>query len=121
MTFPVKCPRIEEAPECGRVRAETMIANALACRVTGTAPLGRLLGAWHTELLAYFDADGASNDPHEAISLWTDTTRHTGHGSRNFDNCRVRLLLVHGASLAITSTPGQKTRPRFVAESQLLL
>jgi hypothetical protein len=75
MTFPVKGPRIEEAPECG-VRAETMIATR----------------AGHTELLAYFDADRASNDP--------------------------RLLLAHSASLAIRTTHGQKTRPRFVTESQ---
>ncbi len=37
-----------------------MIANALACRVTETARLGRLLRAWRTELPAYFDAN--SND-----------------------------------------------------------
>jgi hypothetical protein len=88
--------------------------------VTETAPLV-LLGASHTELLAYFDADGASNDPHEAINLWIDATRRTGHGSRNFDNYRLRLLLAHSASLAIRSAHGQKTHPRFVTESQFFV
>ena len=107
MTFPVKGLRIEEAPECG-VRTEAMIANARVCRVTETAPWV-LLGASHIELLAYFDADGASNDPHEAINLWIDATHRTGHGSHNFDNYRLRLLLAHSASLAIRSAHGQKT------------
>jgi hypothetical protein len=115
MTFPVKGLRIEEAPECG-VRTEAMIANARVCRVTETAPWV-LLGASHIELLAYFDADGASNDPHEAINLWIDATHRTGHGSHNFDNYRPRLLLAHSASLAIRNTRSED-RPRFVTESQ---
>ena len=61
MTLPVKGPKIEEAPKCGRVRPEAT-ANALACRVTDTAPLGRLLGTWRTELLACFDTGSASNE-----------------------------------------------------------
>jgi hypothetical protein len=43
--------------------------------------------------LAYFDTDGISNGPTEAINLLIEKIKCVGHGFRNFDNYRLRLLL----------------------------
>ncbi len=59
---------------------------------------------------------GASNGPTEAINLLIETTRRTGHGFRNFDNYRLRLLLAHGDTACDHGTPRIRgPRPRFVA------
>ena len=46
-----------------------------------------------TELLAYFDTGGVSNGPTEAMNLLIKKIKRVGHGFRNFDNYRLRLLL----------------------------
>lgn len=53
----------------------------------------RTLDSWRTELLAYFDTDGLSNGPTEAINALIKKVKKVGHGYRNFDNYRLRLLL----------------------------
>ena len=55
--------------------------------------LARTIDSWHTELLAYFDTGGVSNGPTEAINLLIKKIKRVGHGFRNFDNYRLRLLL----------------------------
>jgi transposase len=78
--------------------------------------LARTIDAWRVELLAYFDTGGVSNGPTEAINLLIKKIKRTGHGFRNFDNYRLRLLLHCGVDW---HTP-QPTRirgrlPRLVA------
>jgi transposase len=58
--------------------------------------LGRTIDAWRPELLAYFDTGGISNGPTEAMNLLIKKVKRTGHGFRNFDNYRLRLLLYCG-------------------------
>jgi transposase len=55
--------------------------------------LARTLDAWRGELLAYFDTDGVSNGPTEAMNALIKKIKRIGHGFRNFDNYRLRLLL----------------------------
>lgn len=55
--------------------------------------LARTIDAWRTELLAYFDTGGASNGPTEATNSLIKKVKRVGHGFRNFDNYRLRLLL----------------------------
>jgi len=55
--------------------------------------LARTIDAWRAEFLAYFDTGGVSNGPTEAINLLIKKINRVGHGFRNFDNYRTRLLL----------------------------
>jgi transposase len=78
--------------------------------------LARTIDGWRGELLAYFDTGGVSNGPAEAINLLIKKIKRIGHGFRNFDNYRLRLLLHCGTDW---QTP-QPTRirgrlPRLVA------
>jgi len=81
------------------------------------ARLGRTLRSWHDELIAYFTTDRAtSNGPTEAINLLIETSRRAGHGFRNFDNYRLRLLLAHGTTTCDHGAPRiRRLRPSFVA------
>jgi transposase len=66
------------------------------CADAGVPELIRLAGtidAWRAELLAYFDTGGVSNGPTEAVNLLIKKIKRVGHGFRNFDNYRLRLLL----------------------------
>jgi transposase len=55
--------------------------------------LARTIDTWRPELLAYFETCGTSNGPTEAMNLLIKKVKRTGHGFRNFDNYRLRLLL----------------------------
>jgi transposase len=78
--------------------------------------LARTIDAWRTELLAYFDTGGISNGPTEAINLLIKKIKRVGHGFRNFDNYRLRLLLHCGVDWdTIRATPIRGRLPRLVA------
>jgi transposase len=53
---------------------------------------------WQAEVLAYFTTGGASNGPTEAVNLLIKKIKRVGHGFRNFDNYRLRLLLHCGVT-----------------------
>jgi transposase len=55
--------------------------------------LARTLDSWREELLAYFDTGGVSNGPTEAVNGLIKKIKRIGHGYRNFNNYRLRLLL----------------------------
>jgi transposase len=55
--------------------------------------LASTIDAWRAELLAYFDTGGVSNGPTEAMNALIKKIKRVGHGFRNFDNYRLRLLL----------------------------
>ena len=78
--------------------------------------LARTTDSWHTELLAYFDTGGVSNGPTEAINPLIKKIKRVGHGFRNFDNYRLRLLLHCGVDWdTIPATPIRGRLPRSVA------
>ncbi len=60
--------------------------------------LARTIDSWRTELLAYFDTGGVSNGPTEATNLLIKKVKRSGHGFRNLNNYRLRLLLHCGVT-----------------------
>jgi Transposase len=67
----------------------------------GVAELSRLartVRAWEGEILAWHATQGCSNGPTEAVNLLIKKVKRVGHGFRNFDNYRLRLLLHCGVT-----------------------
>jgi transposase len=86
--------------------------------------LARTLDAWVDELLAYWTTvgrRGVSNGPTEATNALIKKVKRVGHGFRNFDNYRLRLLLAVGLDWrtvhwqAAPATPIRGRSPRLVA------
>ena len=72
--------------------------------------LARTLDAWRDELLTYFDTDGVSNGPTEAINGLIKKIKRVGHGFRNFTNYRLRLLLHCGVDWQTPPTTALRGR-----------
>ena len=78
--------------------------------------LARTIDSWHAEFLAYFDTGGVSNGPTEAVNLLIKKIKRVGHGFRNFNNYRLRLLLHCGVDWnTIRATPIRGRLPRSAA------
>jgi transposase len=78
--------------------------------------LARTVRAWEAELLAWHATGGCSNGPTEAINLLIKKVKRVGHGFRNFDNYRLRLLLHCGVTWQTSHTARLRGHPpRFVA------
>jgi transposase len=78
--------------------------------------LARTLDAWREELLAYFDTGGVSNGPTEAVNGLIKKIKRIGHGYRNFNNYRLRLLLYCGVDWHTPAvTPIRGRLPRLAA------
>lgn len=86
----------------GRADAEQRLHRWLTFCANSTVPeLHRLAGtidSWREELLAYFDTGGISNGPTEATNLLIKKVKRSGHGFRNLNNYRLRLLLHCGVT-----------------------
>jgi transposase len=79
------------------------------------ATLAATVRAWQDQILAYHST-GQSNGPTEAVNLLIEKVRRIGHGYRNFDNYRLRLLLRCGVTWH--HLPANRIRgrqPRLVA------
>jgi transposase len=103
-----------------RPRAEQALSRWLSyCTDSHIPELARLattINSWRHELLAYFTTGGISNGPTEAINLLIKKIKRVGHGFRNFDNYRLRLLLHCGVDWdTIRATPIRGRLPRSVA------
>ncbi|HEY6378608.1 MAG TPA: transposase [Candidatus Dormibacteraeota bacterium] len=69
-----------------------------------------------SEQLACFATGGLSNGPTEATNLLIEKVRRVGHGYRNLDNYRLRLLLYCAVDWQIpVTTPIRGRLPRLVA------
>jgi transposase len=78
--------------------------------------LARTLDTWREELLAYFDTGGVSNGPTEAVNGLIKKIKRIGHGYRNFNNYRLRLLLHCGVQWNTPAvTPIRGRLPRLAA------
>jgi transposase len=78
--------------------------------------LARTLTMWRNEFLAYFSTGRISNGPTEAVNLLIKKILPVGHGFRNFDNYRLRLLLHCGITWQHhTPTPLRGRLPRLAA------
>jgi transposase len=106
--------------ETTRERAETRLLAWFTSIAEHEVPeltrLARTIDAWREELLAYFDTGGVSNGPTEAINALIKKVKRVGHGYRNFDNYRLRLLLHCGVTWQTqTTTPIRGRLPRLAA------
>lgn len=68
------------------------------CPIAEVARLGRTLRQWRSQILAYFSTGGVNNGGTEAINLLIEKTRGLAHGFRNFEHCRLRILLAADGS-----------------------
>jgi transposase len=103
-----------------RARAAQTLYRWLAYCAEADIPeltrVARTIDSWRAEFLAYFDTDGISNGPTEAVNLLIKKIKRVGHGFRNFDNYRLRLLLHCGVDWdTIRATPIRGRLPRSTA------
>jgi transposase len=89
----------------------------------GVAELSRLartVRAWEAEVLAFHSTQGCSNGSTEAVNLLIKKVKRVGHGFRNFDNYRLRLLLHCGVTWPIPQTARLRGRsPRKSLTTQV--
>ncbi len=69
---------------------------AKAADIPEATRLATTIRRWEDEVLAYYSSDGLSNGRTEAINALMKKIKRIGHGFRNFDNYRLRLLLACG-------------------------
>ena len=94
----------QDTPAQGRRLAARLIESLPTCPIPEIARLGRTLRKWKDAFLAYFDTDGASNGPTEAINGIIELGRRTARGYRNPTNYQLRMLLIAGGLDASTHT-----------------
>ena len=92
------------APAEARRRFEAFHHWARQIAVPEIDRLSRTLRNWQTETLNYH-LTRITNGPTEALNLLIEKTRRIGHGYRNWNNYRLRLLLHCGV---IWQTPRTK-------------
>jgi transposase len=81
-----------------------------AVGVAELSRLARTVRAWEAEILAWHTTDGCSNGPTEAVNLLIKKVKRVGHGFRNFDNYRLRLLLHCGVAWQTHQTARLRSR-----------
>ncbi len=100
--------------------AREVLELAYAWANSGDIPemrrFARTVCRWQTEILAWHTTGGASNGPTEAVNLLIKKIKRVGHGFRNFDNYRLRLLLHCGVQWQTRPAASMRGRhPRLVA------
>jgi len=80
----------------------------------GLTRLAQTVSAWQDEVLA-FHTTHLSNGPTEAMNLLIKKVKRVGHGFRNIDNYRLRLLLHCGVEGEAPRAVRHRGRPRLVA------
>ena len=73
--------------------------------------LAKTIRRWETEVIAYYRNDGLSNARSEAVNALVKKIKRVGHGFRNLDNYRLRLLL-HCGGVVWQDQPAAKLRRR---------
>jgi transposase len=88
-------------------------------QVAELSRLARTVRAWEAEILAWHATEGCSNGPTEAVNLLIKKVKRVGHGFRNFDNYRLRLLLHCGVTWQTHRTAGLRGRsPRLMRRAR---
>jgi transposase len=109
---------VYSAPGIGAAR-QRLIAFYAYCADAEVPELSRLANTvsdWAEEILAFHTSGTASNGPTEAVNLGIETVRRTGHGFRNFDNYRLRLVLSLGVKWHTRPAARIRSRqPRLIA------
>lgn len=95
-----------------RTDAEVLVDKAIVGCAQDDVPeiqaLGRTLAAWRSEILAHHDT-GASNGPTEGMNLAVKKVKRCGHGFRQFEHYRLRVLLHAGG----VTWPARPSPPRI--------
>ncbi len=99
---------LAENPTEAATLLDKAIAGCIADEVEEIRSLGTTLRSWRSEILAHHDT-GASNGPTEGLNLLVKKVKRCGHGFRNFDNYRLRVLLHTGG----VTWPSQPHPPRI--------
>ena len=75
-----------------RRRLQRFYQHCRAAAVVELNRLARTIRRWEPQVLAWH-ATGLTNGPTEAVNLLIKKIKRVGHGFRNFENYRLRLLL----------------------------
>ena len=98
-----------------RQRLERFYAQCRDAEVPELARLSRTIGRWQAQLLAWHTTS-LTNGPTEAVNLLVKKIKRVGHGFRNFENYRLRLLLHCGVQWQTRPAASMRGRqPRLVA------
>jgi transposase len=98
-----------------RPRLERFYAHCRGADVPELARLARTIRRWEHEILGWHRT-GLSNGPTEAMNLLIKKIKRVGHGFRNFENYRLRLLLHCGVEWHTRPVAAIRGRqPRLVA------
>jgi transposase len=98
-----------------RRHLENLYAVARYSGVLELSRLARTVRRWERQILSFLTT-GHTNPKSEAQNLITEKLRRNAHGMRNFDNCRLRLLLHSGVEWHTVPTARISGRhPRLVA------
>ena len=99
---------LTEDPAEAAVLLDKAIVGCLQDEVPEIQSLGRTLTNWRAEILEHHRS-GASNGPTEALNLCVKRVKRCGHGFRQFEHYRLRVLLHAGG----VSWPSRPCPPRI--------
>jgi transposase len=101
--------------QAARWKLVAFYQHAAEAEVPELTRLAKTVSTWEQEILNYH-VTGISNGPTEAQNLIAEKLRRIGHGLRNFENYRLRLLLHSGVTWNTRSTARIRGRhPRLIA------
>ena len=88
----------------GKKIAEKILATFHTCPIPEIARLGRTLRKWRAPFLAYFTTERSNNGGTEAVNGLIELARRVARGFTDFDNYRLRMLLIAGGLDPTTPT-----------------
>ncbi len=98
-----------------RLRLRRFYEHCAASDVVELERLARTIRRWEPQILAWHTTR-LTNGPTEAVNLLVKKIKRVGHGFRNFENYRLRLLLHCGVSWKTHRAASMRGRhPRLVA------
>ncbi|MCD4536592.1 transposase [Nocardioides sp. cx-169] len=83
-------------PAEGRMIAVKVLESFPTCPIPEIARFGHTLKRWGEAFLAYFDTGRSNNGGTEAVNGRIELHRRVARGLRNYDNYRLRMLLIGG-------------------------
>src|SRR5690606_25121868 len=103
------------SPREARRRLTAFYAHCATADVSELERLAKTVRRWEHEILGWHRT-GLSNGPTEAMNLLIKKIKRVGHGFRNFENYRLRLLLHCGVEWHTRPVAAIRGRqPRLVA------
>jgi formate-dependent nitrite reductase cytochrome c552 subunit len=106
---------LTDDPAVATTLVDKAIAGCAADEVEEIRSLGNTLASWRSDIVAHHHSS-ASNGPTEGLNLLVKKVKRCGHGFRNFENYRLRVLLHAGG----VSWPDRPAPPRLRTRSPYL-